>query len=63
MDASPGDVSEVTKKVGEWAELIVIVIAELILQAFRHFTYATAYSPTLLSLYLRHSLFSNPSVA
>ena len=36
-------------KVGEWAELIVIVMAELILQP--------------LSLHLRHSLFSNPSVA
>ena len=35
----------------------------LILQPFRHFTYATAYSPTLPSLYLRHSSFSNPSVA
>ena len=35
----------------------------LILQPFRHFTYVTAYSPTLPSLYLRHSSFSNPSVA
>ena len=35
----------------------------LILQAYRHFTYVTAYSPTLPSLYLRHSSFSNPSVA
>ena len=41
----------------------VIVIAELILQAFRHFTYITAHSPTLPSLYLRHSSFSDPSVA
>ena len=30
---------------------------------FRHFTYVTTHSPTLLSLYLRHSSFSNPSVA
>ena len=37
--------------------------AELILQPFRHFTYVTAHSPTLPSLYLRHSSFSNPSVA
>ena len=37
--------------------------AELILQLFRHFTYVTAHSPTLPSLYLRHSSFSNPSVA
>ena len=50
-------------RVGEWAELIVIVIAELILQPFHHFTYVTTNSPTLPSLYLRHSSFSNPSVA
>ena len=50
-------------KVGEWAELIVIVIAELILQPFHHFTYITAHSPTLLSLYLCHSSFLNPSIA
>ena len=41
-------------KAGEW---------ELILQLFRHFTYVTAHSPTLPSLYLRQSSFSNPSVA
>ena len=35
----------------------------LILQAFRQFTYVTAHSPTLPSLYLRHNSFSNPSVA
>ena len=35
----------------------------LILQPFRHFTYVTAHSPTLPSLYLRHSSFSNTSVA
>ena len=37
--------------------------AELIHQPFRNFTYVTAHSPTLSSLYLRHSSFSNPSVA
>ena len=49
--------------------------AELILQPFRHFTYVishsssrrftyvTAHSPTLPSLHLRHSSFSNPSFA
>ena len=50
--------------------------AELILQAFRRFTYViahsptirrftyvTAHSPTLLLLHLRHSPFSNPSFA
>ena len=51
------------KKVGEWATLIVIVTAKLILQPFRHFTDVTTHSPTLPSLYLRHSSFSNPSVA
>ena len=35
----------------------------LILQAFRRFTYVTAHSPTIPSLYLRHNSFSNPSVA
>ena len=35
----------------------------LILQPFRHFTYVTAHYPTLPSLYLRHSSFSNTSVA
>ena len=37
--------------------------AMLILQPSRHFTYVTAHSPTLPSLYLRHSSFSNSSVA
>ena len=57
-------------KLGEWAEFIVIVIAELILQTFlslhqpfRRFTYVTAHSLTLPSLYLSHSSFSNTSVA
>ena len=36
---------------------------ELILQPFHHFTYVTAHSPTIPSLHLRHSSFSNPSVA
>ena len=42
---------------------IALYITLLILQPFRHFTYVTTYSPTLLSLYLCHSSFSNPSVA
>ena len=50
-------------KVGEWAELIVIVIAELILQPFRHFTYVTTHFSILQSLYLCQSSFSKPSVA
>ena len=37
--------------------------AELILQPFHHFTYITAHSPTLPSLYLHHSSFSYPSDA
>ena len=39
------------------------IFSELILQPFHHFTYITTDSPTLLSLYLRHSSFSNPSIA
>ena len=35
----------------------------LILQTFRHFTYVTTHFPILPSLQLRHSSFSNPSVA
>ena len=41
-------------KVGKWALLI--------LQAFHRFTYVTAHSQILPSLYLHHSSFSNPSV-
>ena len=37
--------------------------AELNLQPLRHFTYVVALSPTLPSLYLCHSSFSNSSVA
>ena len=42
---------------------VVMTRKMLILQAFRHFTYITAHSPTLPLLYLRHSSFSNSSVA
>ena len=60
-------------KVGEWALLIYLYICELcsfsnlsvtsptsqlILQPFRCFTYVTVHSPTLLSLILRHKLFT-----
>ena len=38
-------------------------MSQLILQLFCRFTYVTAHSPTLLSLYLCQSSFSNPSVA
>ena len=38
-------------------------ITLLMFQPFRHFTYVTAHSATFPPLYLRHSSFSNPSVA
>ena len=41
---------------------LTCMVLVLILQPFCHFTYITAHSPTLLSLYLHHSSFSNPSV-
>ena len=54
-------------KVGEWALLYISISlylwALLILQSFRPFTYVPTHSPTLPSVYLRHSSFSNPSVA
>ena len=40
----------------------VLHLRKLILQSSRHFSYVTTHSPTLLSLYLHHSSFSNPSV-
>ena len=58
MGGSPSELSEELVDAGEAKEGL-----KLILQAFRHFTYVTAHSPTLPSLYLRHSPFSNPSVA
>ena len=44
-------------KVGEWAT------EGLGNESWCRFTYVTTHSPTLPSLYLRHSSFSNPSVA
>ena len=41
----------------------IVHFCMVILQPFHHFTYVTTHSPTLLSLYLHHSSFSNPSVA
>ena len=55
-----------------WAPNIVVIlivpcikeaVALLIPQPLRHFTYITADSTTLPSLYLHHSSFHNPSVA
>ena len=36
------------------------ILAELILQPYRHFTYVKAHCPTLPSLYLRHELILQP---
>ena len=43
-------------------ELNYVTFTNSRVQPFRHFTYVTTYSPTLPSLYLRHSSFSNFSV-
>ena len=43
--------------------VVIARAALLILQTFSHFTYVTTHSPTLPSYFLRHSSFSNPSVA
>ena len=42
---------------------VALLTSQLIPQPFGCFTYVTAHSPTIPSLYLRHSSFSNPSVA
>ena len=42
---------------------IALPTSQLILQPFRRFTYITARSPTLLSLYIHHSSILQPSVA
>ena len=42
---------------------VALPTSRLNLQPFCRFTYVTAHSPTLLSLYLRHNSFFNPSVA
>ena len=51
-----------------WAVLILqhfrhFTYITALLQPFRRFTYVTAHSPTLPLLHLRHSSFSNPSLA
>ena len=38
------------------------LVMKLFSNFFRHFTYVTIHSPTIASLYLRHSSFSNPSL-
>ena len=68
MGGSPGEFSEELmtwekRKKGWRMNGRVGELALLILQPFRHFTYVTTHSTTLPSLYLRHSSFSNPSVA
>ena len=37
---------------------VALLTLQLVLQAFRCFTYVTAHSPTLLSLFIRHRLFT-----
>ena len=65
MGGSPGDVSE--EPVNEQSSFskfsVISPTPQLILQAFRHFTYVTAHFPTLPLLHLRHNSFSNPSFA
>ena len=75
MDDSPGDVKWRTCDVGEakegsdielwcrWSNRKAGEWVVLILQPFHCFTYITAHSPTVLSFYLCHSSFSNPSGA
>ena len=69
MGGSPGDVSEehVTweKRKKRWRVRCDVTspTSQVILQPFRRFTYATAHSPTLPSLHLRHNSLSYPSVA
>ena len=43
--------------------MFLIEWAELILEPLHHFTYVRTHSPTLPSFHLRHSWFSDPSVA
>ena len=58
------DVGEATEGLeNELCCISLYLRALLILQAFRHFTYVTALSPNLPSLYLHHSSFFKPSVA
>ena len=58
------DVGEVTERLeNELCFIFQYLWALLILQPFRYFTYVTTDSPTLPSLYLRHSSFYSPSVA
>ena len=57
------DVGVTERLENEQSSQIQRYTAKLILQAFRRFTCVTTHSPTLPSLYLRHSSFSNPSVA
>ena len=54
------DVGEVTERLEN--KLCSTVYSSAHSQHFRHFTYVTTHSPTLPSLYLRRSLFSNLSV-
>ena len=58
------DIGKVTERLeNELCCISLYLWALFIIQPFRRFTYVTTHSPTLQSLYLRHSSFSNPSVA
>ena len=59
------DIGEVMESLENENQLWCRWSDELILQAFNHFTYVTAdsHSPSFPSPHLRHSSFSNPSVA
>ena len=56
------DAGEVTERL-ENELSVTLPTSQLVLQPFCRFSYVTDHSLTLLSLYLRHSSFSNPSVA
>ena len=61
MNGSPGELSVPSLHLRHSSFTIPSVAlptSQLILQAFRFFTYVTVHSPTLLSLLLRHKLFT-----
>ena len=57
------DVGEVTVQSSFSNLSVTSPTSQLIIQPFHRFTYFTAHSPTLPSLYLRHISFFNPFVA
>ena len=64
MTNTMNGVEPITEELCSFSNLSVTSpTSQPILQPFRRFTYVTAHSPTLLSLYLRHSSLSNLSFA